>query len=105
MRSAEWYAAQPIPPRLIEDLARAPVMPEWMIDRYQDGKLATPSLRACQVLACAANGQSVKETAVQLGIAFETVKHHRKTAIFNLAAVNVTQAVATAISRGLLRER
>lgn len=103
MYDRAWYAARPIPPRLIRDLEHAPVLPEWIINRaVRDRRVGPMPERAGQVLACAANGLSTKRTADTLGITYWTVQTHRSRLMFHLAAANMTHAVAIAIARGHL---
>lgn len=63
------------------------------------------SLLELDVLAGAAHGETVKETATRLHRAVGTVKHHRAAVIDKLDARNVTAAVHIAHELGLLGER
>lgn len=64
------------------------------------GRPLTPRMR--QVLAAAAAGRTVTETARELGIAEPTVWSIRTAACARLAVPNVTAAVFLAASRDLL---
>lgn len=92
--------------RLLRELklttANAPKMP---VDDPGDGRygklwrerygIGRPlSAREEQVLALAAGGRSLEETAGELYLSIETVKTHRKGAIHKLGALNTTHAVA-----------
>lgn len=99
---ADWYASQPIPPRLLADLYAAPIVPEWMISRIVLNRRTRPSLRAAEVIACAANGMTEKATAAELHMSPLTVKTHRRNSLFHLGANNITHAVTIAIRRGII---
>ncbi len=58
--------------------------------------------RQRDVLACAAAGMGVKETARFLNLSTETIKDHRKYAMANLFARSITEAVAVAVQRRML---
>lgn len=56
------------------------------------------SPRELEVLEYAAQGQTIRQTACVLGIAFSTVRNHRNRIMKKLKAANITHAVT------LLRE-
>lgn len=58
--------------------------------------------RQAAVLAAAANGLCIKQTARQMGLAAGTVKVHLAAARRNLGAQTTTTAVARAVRAGLL---
>lgn len=60
------------------------------------------SRRELEVVQYAARGLSAPATAHALHRALETVRHHRKSAMAKLEARTMTQAVARALSLGLL---
>jgi len=59
--------------------------------------------REFEVLACAAEGLTVKETAKKLHIGVETVKSHRRRIIAQLGARSITHSIALAFHKGILR--
>lgn len=61
------------------------------------------SKRQGQVLKLAAEGETMRETAIILGIAYDTVKNHREIAMRKLEAKSMTQAVAIAIRKGIIK--
>jgi DNA-binding CsgD family transcriptional regulator len=60
------------------------------------------SEREREVLACAASGLTMEETASQLYLALETIKGYRRRIIAKLKANNMPHAVAIGFERGLL---
>ncbi len=58
--------------------------------------------RQIQVLELAAAGKTSKETGFLLYISVQTVKSHREKIFIKLKAVDITQAVAIAIRRGII---
>jgi DNA-binding NarL/FixJ family response regulator len=58
--------------------------------------------REIEVLRLAAEGKTAKQIGEQIHLAEETVKGHRKYAMYKLGAHNVTHAVVTAIKRGII---
>lgn len=73
---------------LLDRIRRAPLVPEGLTGRERD------------VLACAARGLSVNETAEELGLSWNTVRHHRKNAIAELGARDLTHAVVIFLLEG-----
>lgn len=77
-----------------------------LVDRIGDAARHTTRPRAGltqrerDVIACAAHGLNVTDTAARLGVSYETVRHHRKLAIRHLHARTLTHAVAIALSDG-----
>lgn len=55
-----------------------------------------------QVIAAAAAGLGVKETATLMQRSVHTVKHHRKRAMAKLGGTTMHHAVAIAVARGLV---
>jgi DNA-binding NarL/FixJ family response regulator len=74
-------------------------MSQALAARTPDSNLST---RERQVLALVAKGNSNKEIAVQLGITEATVKCHVSVILMRLSASDRTQAVVTALQRGLI---
>jgi DNA-binding CsgD family transcriptional regulator len=70
---------------------------------YADNSLLHLTDRERDVLSWAANGKTIDETSVILGISPETANGYMKDAIRKLGAVSKTQAVVRAISEGLIR--
>lgn len=62
----------------------------------------TLSRRELQVLQCAARGLTVVDTAREMIVAPETVKHHRKGIMLRLDADSIGEAVSTARQLGLI---
>lgn len=56
--------------------------------------------RELEVLDGAAMGEQAKVTADRLGLAFETVKFHRKNAVAKLSARTLTHATVLAVGMG-----
>ncbi len=56
-----------------------------------------------EALRCAANGMCNKATGKSMGLSPETVKDHRSSSFPKLGAKNITQAVAIALTRGLIK--
>lgn len=59
--------------------------------------------RQAAVLECAAAGQSNKEVARTLGISERTIKYHLESAFSRLGASSRAEAVAAALTQGLIR--
>ncbi|MFZ0747603.1 MAG: response regulator transcription factor [Terracidiphilus sp.] len=76
-----------------------PPMSEALAARTPDSSL---SQRERQVLGLVAKGKSNKEIAVDLGITEATVKCHVSVILMRLNASDRTQAVVTALQRGLI---
>ena len=76
-----------------------PPMSQALAARTPDSNLST---RERQVLALVAKGNSNKEIAVALGITEATVKCHVSVILMRLSASDRTQAVVTALQRGLI---
>ena len=76
-----------------------PPMSQALAARTPDSSL---SVRERQVLGMVAKGKSNKEIAVELGIAEGTVKCHVSVILMRLNAGDRTQAVVTALQRGLI---
>ena len=60
------------------------------------------SLRHYAVLQAAAQGKGVRETGRELFLSPETVKTYRRQVLQQLGARNMTQAVAMALTSGLI---
>ena len=60
------------------------------------------SEREREVLACAASGLTMEQTAAKLYLALETVKGYRRRIIAKLKANNIPHAVAIAFEQGIL---
>jgi DNA-binding CsgD family transcriptional regulator len=71
------------------------------LDESGDAILLTP--RETEVLAAAAKGMSNKEIARELGISLHTVKFHLESLTRKLHAQGRTEAVAKALTLGLLQ--
>jgi DNA-binding NarL/FixJ family response regulator len=76
-----------------------PPMSQALASRTPDSNL---SARERQVLALVAKGNSNKEIATALGITEATVKCHVSVILMRLNATDRTQAVVTALQRGLI---
>ncbi len=76
-----------------------PPMSEALAARTPDSSL---SARERQVLGLVAKGKSNKEIASELGITEATVKCHVSVILMRLNASDRTQAVVTALQRGLI---
>jgi len=74
-------------------------MSQALASRTPDSRLST---REREVLALVAKGKSNKEIAVDLGITEATVKCHVSVILMRLNASDRTQAVITALQRGLI---
>lgn len=100
-----WIQEQPLPPKLLRNLARLPdADPETRQIEHWDIKMDRPlSDRERQVLLAVGDGglQSA-EAAAALGLAVETVKSHLRTIRAKLRAKTTAQAVARAIRAGLI---
>lgn len=59
--------------------------------------------RQRQVLAHAALGHTMKKTAEELDLKVDTIKDHRRIAMRNLDAKTISNAVAIAIRKELIR--
>lgn len=86
-----------------EDEARPEVEPHFASARAR----ATRALRGCSpreldVLRLGADGLTFRETAAELGVSTETVKHHRKKVLHALGARNMAHGVTIAFRRGML---
>ena len=71
-----------------------------MIGSYASGGSLTP--RCVAVLAGAARGETMRETAARLHISARTVELERRVAVQRIGGRNTTNAVALAIARGLI---
>lgn len=80
----------PIPPDIADRLA----------ERMDQASL---TLRENEVLTCVAKGLMNKEIAFELGITEETVRSHLRKTIFKLKVTDRTEAVLTALRRGIIR--
>lgn len=69
---------------------------------FRPAEQAILSPRQSQVLACAASGLTVPETAAKLCLAHQTVLLHRGDAREKLGARTTAHAVALALEQGLL---
>lgn len=95
---------QPIPERLLRDLRRAPLVDEVTLGPG-DGERPPLSRRQAEVLELVADGLTNRQVAEVLGISVETVKTHLRWAHIQLGSRTRTQAVAIALTRGLIRYR
>ena len=110
--------SRPIPEALIRALELAPVVPLHELDRWSEAYRWLPrtgrderrdrkrasvlTKRQARVLELAAAGLQRNQIAAAMGISEETVKNHLSRARFRLGAQTTTQAVATALRRGLI---
>ena len=93
--------------RLLADMTHLPLVETYDVERsyryvhrHAHGLEPTPAqLRA---LEQAARGLSAKEAATELGLSVHTIKSERAGARIALRAHSTTEAVATAIRRGLI---
>jgi DNA-binding NarL/FixJ family response regulator len=76
-----------------------PPVSQALTSRTRDSNLSN---REREVLRLLANGKSNREIAVQLGITEATVKCHVSVILMRLNASDRTQAVVTALQRGLI---
>jgi DNA-binding NarL/FixJ family response regulator len=76
-----------------------PPVSQALTSRTRDSNLSN---REREVLALLASGKSNREIAVQLGITEATVKCHVSVILMRLNASDRTQAVVTALQRGLI---
>jgi len=100
-----------IPPRLLKDLARAPIIEERRIDGVTDSGFRiksdkpireVPSKTQLIVLAYASHGLTDDMVARVMGISLNTVKRHVRIAIALLAAKNKLHAVAISLREGYI---
>ncbi len=105
---ASGYLVKGLPQEMLVDAVRRvhaggrylpPPMSQALAARTPDSKL---SARERQVLCLVAKGRSNKEIAVELGITEATVKCHVSVILMRLNASDRTQAVVTALQRGLV---
>jgi DNA-binding CsgD family transcriptional regulator len=95
-----------VPPKLLEALRRAPLVPESMIDRVSASDLRRGerlSSRERDVLLLLSHGCTLAQAADALGIGYETARSHRQRARFKLRAKNVTHTVALALRLGAIQ--
>jgi DNA-binding CsgD family transcriptional regulator len=95
-----------VPPRLLEALRRAPLVPESIINRVGASDLPrgeSLSRREAEVLLLLSHGCTLAQAADALGIGYETARSHRQKARFKLRAKNVTHTVALALRLGAIR--
>jgi len=94
--------------RLLADMAHLPLVESYDVERSyryvhrdaEEGVEPTPAqLRS---LEQAARGLSAKQAATELGLSVHTIKSERAGARIALKAHSTTEAVATAIRRGLI---
>ena len=86
-----YHRAYGVPPRLAMAIYRM---------RPIEGRELTD--RQMEVLDLYARGFRERGVAVELGIGSETVREHRARVVAKLGARNITNAVAIAVSRGLV---
>ena len=70
-----------------------------LVEHLSSEKLST---RELEVLALVARGKSNKEVGLELAIAEDTVKMHVKNLLGKLGATDRTEAVTTALRRGII---
>lgn len=91
--------------RLLDDLRKAPLVPERWLSRLPDGARPEGPLSASQVraLQAASHGLTARLSADLFDIAYDTVRDQLKAARFALRAKNTTHAVAIALRQGLIQ--
>jgi DNA-binding CsgD family transcriptional regulator len=93
--------------RLLGDMAHLPLVESFDVERsyryvHRDAQGLEPTPAQLRSLEQAARGLSAKEAATELGLSVHTIKSERAGARIALRAHSTTEAVATAIRRGLI---
>jgi DNA-binding CsgD family transcriptional regulator len=93
--------------RLLADMAHLPLVESYEVERsyryvHRDTHELAPTPAQLRSLEQAARGLSAKEAATELGLSVHTIKSERAGARIALRAHSTTEAVATAIRRGLI---
>ena len=93
--------------RLLGDMAHLPLVESYDVERsyryvHRDAEGLEPSPAQLRSLEQAARGLSAKEAATELGLSVHTIKSERAGARVVLGARSTTEAVASAIRRGLI---
>ena len=93
--------------RLLADMAHLPLIESYDVERsyryvHRDAEGLEPSPAQLRSLEQAARGLSAKEAATELGLSVHTIKSERAGARVVLGARSTTEAVASAIRRGLI---
>jgi DNA-binding CsgD family transcriptional regulator len=93
--------------RLLADMAHLPLVESYDVERsyryvHRDAGGLEPTPAQIRALEQAARGLSAKEAATELGLSVHTIKSERAGARIALKAHSTTEAVATAIRRGLI---
>ncbi len=93
--------------RLLADMAHLPLIESYDVERsyryvHRDAEGLEPSPAQLRALEQAARGLSAKEAATELGLSVHTIKSERAGARVVLGARSTTEAVASAIRRGLI---
>ena len=93
--------------RLLADMAHLPLVESYDVERsyryvHRDAHGLEPTPAQLRSLEQAARGLSAKEAAIELGLSVHTIKSERAGARIALGAHSTTEAVATAIRRGLI---
>ena len=91
----------PIPDKLIRALGRAPLVEESKITSPVRLTLAL-SKRERETLLLLSHGCTLAQAGDALGLGYETVRTHDRSARFKLRAKNSTHAVAEAIRLGII---
>lgn len=103
VHDASWYARQEIPPKLIRDIGKLPLLEEHEIDHYVRGIMAsTLTPRRLRALELVSTGLQAKEIAVELGIRTTGALSLLREVQRVLDARNTTHAVAIALRRGII---
>lgn len=92
---------RPIPLKLVEDIANAPLVDESELNIPSPWR-SELSQREKEVLKCASVGLTTEMTADTLGISMLTAKDYRKRCIQRLAAKNMIHAVSIALREGII---
>jgi DNA-binding CsgD family transcriptional regulator len=93
--------------RLLADMVHLPLVESYDVERsyryvHRDEQDVEPTPAQLRALEQAARGLSAKEAATELGLSVHTIKSERAGARVALRAHSTTEAVATAIRRGLI---
>jgi len=93
--------------RLLADMAHLPLVASYDVERsyryvHRDEQDVEPTPAQLRALEQASRGLSAKEAATELGLSVHTIKSERAGARVALRAHSTTEAVATAIRRGLI---
>ena len=93
--------------RLLADMAHLPLIATYDVEKsyryvHRDARGLEPTPAQLRALEQAARGLSAKEAATELGLSVHTIKSERAGARIALHAHSTTEAVATAIRRGLI---